>query len=85
MRGGVGMKMGGSWWEQGTGNREQGIQTPMFVVMIRYVRPLDEIDGLMREHVRFLEECYRAGVFLASGRQVPRTGKMPRGNRKISG
>jgi uncharacterized protein YciI len=28
----------------------------------------------MRAHVAFLEECYRAGVFLASGRRVPRTG-----------
>ena len=46
----------------------------MFVVTLRYARPLDEIDGLMKDHVRFLEECYRAGVFLASGRQVPRTG-----------
>jgi uncharacterized protein YciI len=28
----------------------------------------------MAEHVAFLEECFRAGVFLASGRQVPRRG-----------
>ena len=33
-----------------------------------------EIDRRMREHVAFLDECYRAGVFLASGRQVPRKG-----------
>lgn len=46
----------------------------MFVVLLKYTKPLPEIDALMREHVRFLEECYRAGVFLASGRQVPRTG-----------
>ena len=29
---------------------------------------------MMREHVEFLEECYGAGVFVASGRQVPRKG-----------
>ena len=37
-------------------------------------RTLEEIDRLMRDHVRFLEECFRAGVFLAAGRQVPRVG-----------
>jgi len=46
----------------------------MFVVTLRYTKPLVEIDRLMRQHVGFLEKCYRAGVFLASGRQVPRDG-----------
>jgi uncharacterized protein YciI len=46
----------------------------MFVVLLTYERPLAEIDRRMTEHVAFLEECYRAGVFLASGRQLPRRG-----------
>ena len=46
----------------------------MFVVILSYTKPLEEIDALMGDHVRFLEECYRGGVFVASGRQVPRTG-----------
>jgi len=46
----------------------------MFVVLLRYEAPLDEIDRLMPEHVRFLEQGYAAGVFVASGRQVPRDG-----------
>ena len=46
----------------------------MFVVLLSYTKPLEEVDALMRDHVRFLEECYRAGIFIASGRQVPRTG-----------
>ena len=46
----------------------------MYVILLTYERPLAEIDRKMRAHVAFLEECYRAGVFLASGRQVPRTG-----------
>ncbi len=46
----------------------------MFIVTLTYTKPLDEIDRMMRRHVRFLEECYRAGVFIASGRRVPRTG-----------
>lgn len=46
----------------------------MFVVLLRYERSLEEIDRRMGAHVAFLEECYRSGVFLASGRQVPRQG-----------
>ena len=46
----------------------------MFLVLLTYERPLDEIDRRMGAHVAFLEECYRAGVFLASGRRVPRQG-----------
>lgn len=46
----------------------------MFIVLLTYQRPLADIDRRMRAHVAFLEEGYRAGVFVASGRQVPRTG-----------
>lgn len=46
----------------------------MFLVLLTYERPLEEIDRAMRAHVAFLHEGYRAGVFLASGRQVPRRG-----------
>ena len=46
----------------------------MFLILLTYEKPLDEVDRLMPEHVGFLEECYRAGVFLASGRRVPRNG-----------
>lgn len=46
----------------------------MFIVILRYEKSLDEVDRLMKAHVSFLEECYRSGLFVASGRQVPRTG-----------
>ena len=46
----------------------------MFVVLLTYLRPLPEIDRSMRAHVTFLEQNYRKGLFLASGRQVPRRG-----------
>ena len=46
----------------------------MFLVLLDYRKHLDEIDRLMPEHVAFLNKCYEAGVFLVSGRQVPRTG-----------
>ncbi len=46
----------------------------MLIVLLTYEKPLDEIDRLMREHVRFLERGFHAGVFLAAGRRDPRTG-----------
>ena len=46
----------------------------MFVVLLTYVKPLPEVDRHMREHVKFLAEHYAARTFVASGRQVPRTG-----------
>ena len=46
----------------------------MFVVLLTYEKPLAEVDRLMKEHMRFLQEQYDAGIFVASGRRVPRTG-----------
>ena len=46
----------------------------MFVLLLSYIRPLEEVDALMREHVAWLDEHYDAGRFVVSGRQVPRTG-----------
>ena len=46
----------------------------MFVLLLSYVRPLEEVDALMREHVAWLDEHYAAGRFVVSGRQIPRTG-----------
>ena len=46
----------------------------MFVLLLTYVKPLAEVDALMRPHVAWLEEQYAAGHFLVSGRQIPRTG-----------
>ncbi|MBI5497287.1 MAG: hypothetical protein HY904_19895 [Deltaproteobacteria bacterium] len=46
----------------------------MFVVLLRYTKPLAEVDRLMDRHVAFLEPHLRAGTFAAAGRQLPRTG-----------
>ena len=46
----------------------------MFVVLLRYCQPLEVIDGLLNAHRLYLDENYARGVFLASGRQLPRTG-----------
>ena len=46
----------------------------MFVFVLSYEKPLEEIDRLLPEHVRYLEEWYEKGKFLCSGRRNPRTG-----------
>ncbi len=46
----------------------------MFVIVLRYIKPLEEVDKLVASHIEFLEQQYRAGIFLASGARVPRTG-----------
>jgi uncharacterized protein YciI len=46
----------------------------MFVAILSYVRPLDEVDALIPDHLRFLDEHYASGLFVASGRRVPRSG-----------
>jgi uncharacterized protein YciI len=46
----------------------------VFVLLLTYVKPLAEVDALMREHVAWLDEHYAAGRFLVSGRRIPRTG-----------
>ena len=46
----------------------------MFVLLLTYLKPLPEVDALMREHVAWLDEHYADGRFVVSGRRVPRTG-----------
>jgi len=46
----------------------------MYIVNLTYVVALEAVDVLLAEHVAYLKEQYAKGVFLASGRKVPRTG-----------
>ena len=46
----------------------------MFVLLLTYTSPLQQVDALMREHVAWLNEHYAAGRFVVSGRRVPRAG-----------
>src|SRR4029078_6657100 len=56
------------------GRRTRYGRSPVFVLLLTYVRPLPEVDALMREHVRWLTEHYAAGRCVVSGRRIPRTG-----------
>jgi len=46
----------------------------MFIINLNYIAPLEKVDACMKEHMVFLKACYREGLFIVSGRKVPRTG-----------
>jgi len=46
----------------------------MFILSLRYVRPIEEVDALMGEHVAWLKAGHEEGAFLAWGRKIPREG-----------
>jgi uncharacterized protein YciI len=46
----------------------------MFVLILKYVVPLDKIDELVPAHRQFLNKNYLRNKFICSGAQVPRTG-----------
>lgn len=46
----------------------------MYILSLNYVKPVCEIDQFIDEHINYLKKYYKAGVFVMSGRKVPRTG-----------
>lgn len=46
----------------------------MVVLLLKYVKPLEEVERLMPAHLEFLDRFYREGKFVASGPREPRTG-----------
>ena len=46
----------------------------MFILLNRYLKPLDEVDRVLPEHRVFQDEMYARGVFIVSGKFEPRTG-----------
>lgn len=46
----------------------------MFILSLTYVKPQEEADRLMEPHMAWVQQGYDSGMFLASGRKVPRTG-----------
>ena len=46
----------------------------MFIVSLKYICDLSEIEKHLPAHIEYLERHYAAGHFIASGRKVPRTG-----------
>ena len=46
----------------------------MFLVLITYKKPLEEIDHHLAAHRSFLDEGYKNDFFIVSGAENPRTG-----------
>ena len=46
----------------------------MFIVTLTYLKPVADVDALMPGHLTWLDEGYADGLFVASGRRIPRTG-----------
>jgi len=46
----------------------------MFILSLTYQKPLADVEAHLREHIAFLNTYYEKGIFLASGRKVPREG-----------
>ena len=46
----------------------------MFIVSLHYIQPLEVVESHLQAHRAFLDRFYQQGVFIASGRKVPRNG-----------
>lgn len=47
---------------------------PLYLVLLRYVAPLEAVDRWLPAHRDYLQQRYAEGSFLLSGRREPRTG-----------
>lgn len=46
----------------------------MFVAILTYKKPLEEVDRLLQAHRDFLDVHYKAGNLITSGPRTPRVG-----------
>lgn len=46
----------------------------LFVVLLSYLKPPEEVDLYLPAHNAFLNKYYSSGHFIVSGPQIPRTG-----------
>lgn len=46
----------------------------MFIAVLTYKKPLEEVDRFLQTHRDYLAKHYAAGDFIASGPQSPRIG-----------
>jgi uncharacterized protein YciI len=46
----------------------------MYVISLSYKVPMDIVDFHLADHVSWLQDAFDEGVFIASGRKIPRTG-----------
>ncbi len=46
----------------------------IFILDVEYTVPLEQAEPFLEAHLEFINKQYEAGLFLASGPKVPRTG-----------
>ena len=46
----------------------------MFIAILTYKKPIEDVDCFLQAHRNYLAEHYAAGNFIASGPQTPRIG-----------
>lgn len=46
----------------------------MYIINLTYQVPLDSVELYLNDHIEYLNEQYKLGHFLISGRKNPRTG-----------
>jgi uncharacterized protein YciI len=46
----------------------------MYIIVLTYVRPIEEVDKHLAEHARWIREGLADGVFIACGRRSSLTG-----------
>jgi uncharacterized protein YciI len=56
----------------------------LFIIVLRYIATIEKIDLVRSSHLKFLDEYYKRGNFIVSGRQNPVTGGIiiSRGNNR---
>lgn len=50
------------------------LMTVLFIVSLKYVKPISEVEKHLEAHKAWLEDGYAAGHFIMSGRKIPRNG-----------
>ncbi|AUX71762.1 YciI family protein [Erwinia pyrifoliae] len=48
----------------------------MYLVLLSYTRPMDEVNRLLEPHIEWINRYFADGVFISAGRKEPRTGGM---------
>lgn len=46
----------------------------MYIIELTYNNPLKEVESYYSDYKQWLEKYFKLGIFITSGRKVPRTG-----------
>lgn len=46
----------------------------MYILLLKYVKPLEQVDQLLEGHIEYLDKNYKDSKFIFSGRRNPRVG-----------